>query len=67
MDFKRYYKNINQAIEKKPREFEAYSALFDVIREYEKENFEQAHKWNQDIRSKIVYGLQKSIVLKCRT
>lgn len=64
MDFKRYYKNINQAIEKKPREFEAYSALFDVIREYEKENFEQAHKWNQDIRSKIVYGLQKSIVAK---
>ena len=56
--------NIEKAIERKPLDFSAYNDLFDICREYEKEDFVVAHEWNHDLRGKISYGLQAAIAAK---
>ena len=58
MDYLKLKMNIDRAMENKPADFEPYNDLFDLCREYEKEDFAVAHEWNHELRSKVVYGLQ---------
>lgn len=53
MNYLKLKDSINRAIDCKPTDFEAYNDLFGLCREYEKENFEIAHVWNRDLRSKV--------------
>ena len=64
MDYLKMKTNIEKAIERKPLDFSAYNDLFDICREYEKEDFAVAHEWNHDLRGKISYGLQAAIAAK---
>ena len=64
MDYLKMKTNIEKAIERKPLDFSAYNDLFDICREYEKEDFTVAHAWNHDLRGKISYGLQAAIAAK---
>ena len=64
MDYLKMKTNIEKAIERKPLDFSAYNDLFDICREYEKEDFVVAHEWNHDLRGKISYGLQAAIAAK---
>lgn len=64
MDYLKMKINIEKAIERKPLDFSAYNDLFDICREYEKEDFTVAHAWNHDLRGKNSYGLQAAIAAK---
>lgn len=64
MDYLKMKTNIEKAIERKPLDFSAYNDLFDICREYEKEDFTVAHAWNHDLRGKNSYGLQAAIAAK---
>lgn len=64
MDYLKMKTNIEKAIERKPLDFSAYNDLFDICREYEKEDFTIAHAWNHDLRGKNSYGLQAAIAAK---
>ena len=64
MDYLKMKTNIEKAIERKPLDFSAYNDLFDICREYEKEDFTVAHAWNHDLRGKNSYGLQAAITAK---
>jgi len=64
VDYLKMKTNIEKAIERKPLDFSAYNDLFDICREYEKEDFAVAHEWNHDLRGKNSYGLQAAIAAK---
>ena len=61
MDYLKLKASIDRAIENDPADFEACNGMFDLCREYEKENFDVAHAWNHELRNKIVYGLQAAV------
>lgn len=49
---------IEQAIQSRPLDIEAYNDLFDLCREYEKVDFTVAHEWNRAMRTQVGYGLR---------
>ena len=53
MNYEKLKERIMQAVNARPLDFEAYDDMFALFREYEKEQFMTAHKWNQDFRTDI--------------
>ena len=60
MDYAKVKNAIVKVIKNKPYDFEAYNDLFDLCREYEKEKFASAHKWNHKLREYIMPVLVKT-------
>ena len=58
MDYLKLKQSIDQAIERKPTDFEPYNDMFGLCREYEKENFDIAHTWNHELRVKVSNALR---------
>lgn len=58
MDYLKLKQSIDQAIERKPTDFEPYNDMFGLCREYEKENFDIAHAWNHELRVKVSSALR---------
>lgn len=52
---------IEQAIQSRPLDIEAYNDLFDLCREYEKVDFTVAHEWNRAMRTQVGYGLRLAV------
>ena len=61
MDYIALKGRIEQAIQSRPLDIEAYNDLFDLCREYEKVDFTTAHKWNRVMRTQVGYGLRLSV------
>ena len=52
MNYNLLAKEINRAIDRHPEDRRAYSDLFSVCREWEKEDFEAAHRANRELRAR---------------
>lgn len=52
---------IEQAIQFRPLDIEAYNDLFALCREYEKVDFTVAHEWNRGMRTQVGYGLRLAV------
>lgn len=52
MNYNLLAKEINRAIDRHPEDGRAYSDLFSVCREWEKEDFEAAHRANRELRAR---------------
>lgn len=52
MNYNLLAKEVNRAIDRHPEDRRAYSDLFSVCREWEKENFEAAHRANRELRAR---------------
>ena len=52
---------IEQAIQSRPLDIEAYNDLFALCREYEKVDFTVAHEWNRAMRTQVGYGLRLAV------
>lgn len=52
---------IEQVIQSRPLEIEAYNDLFALCREYEKIDFTVAHEWNRAMRTQVGYGLRMAV------
>lgn len=52
---------IEQAIQSRPLDIEAYNDLFALCREYEKIDFTVAHEWNRAMRTQVGYGLRLAV------
>jgi predicted phage terminase large subunit-like protein len=61
MNYKKLKERIMQAVNARPLDFEAYDDMFALFREYEKEQFMTAHKWNQDFRTDIGLALRYAV------
>ena len=61
MNYNKLKGKIMQAVKARPLDFEAYDDMFALCREYEKEHFATAHKWNQDFRKNVGLGLQAAV------
>ena len=61
MNYEKLKERIMQAVNARPLDFEAYDDMFALFREYEKEQFMTAHKWNQDFRTDIGLALRYAV------
>ena len=61
MDYIALKGRIEQAIQSRPLDIEAYNDLFDLCREYEKVDFITAHEWNRVMRTQVGYGLRLAV------
>lgn len=61
MNYEKLKERIMQAVNARPLDFEAYDDMFALFREYEKEQFMIAHKWNQDFRTDIGLALRYAV------
>lgn len=61
MNYEKLKERIMQAVNARPLDFEAYNDMFALFREYEKEQFMTAHKWNQDFRTDIGLALRYAV------
>lgn len=52
---------IEQVIQSRPLDIEAYNDLFALCREYEKIDFTVAHEWNRSMRTQVGYGLRLAV------
>lgn len=52
---------IEQVIQSRPLDIEAYNDLFALCREYEKIDFTVAHEWNRSMRTQVGYGLRMAV------
>ena len=52
MNYNLLAKEVNRAIDRHPEDRRAYSDLFSVCREWEKEDFEAAHRANRELRTR---------------
>ena len=52
---------IEQVIQTRPLDIEAYNDLFALCREYEKIDFTVAHEWNRSMRTQVGYGLRLAV------
>lgn len=52
---------IEQVIQFRPLDIEAYNDLFALYREYEKVDFTVAHEWNRAMRTQVGYGLRLAV------
>ena len=52
MNYNLLAKEVNRAIDRHPEDRRAYSDLFSVCREWEKEDFEVAHRANRELRAR---------------
>lgn len=58
MDYTNLRQRMVKAIEHSPKDFEPYDDLFCLCRDYEKENFEEAHEWNRLMRPNVVKAVR---------
>lgn len=52
---------VEQVIQSRPLDIEAYNDLFALCREYEKIDFTVAHEWNRSMRTQVGYGLRLAV------
>lgn len=56
-DMKEYF---DMVLEKYPDEIQVYEDYFALCKNTEKENFENAHKWNHELRNKIINAVVRN-------
>lgn len=61
MDYRKLKTQIENAVRKSPSDLVAYEDMFSLCREYEKEDFAKAHRWNQSFRVKISKAIRLAV------
>lgn len=61
MNYKKLKSKIEQAIKNHPGDFEAYNDMFALCREYEGEQFADAHDWNHTLRTEVGHALRSTV------
>lgn len=61
MNYEKLIPKIFEKIKKEPTEVQAYKDMFDVCREYENEDFEQAHSVNKELRWYVQAAIKQRI------
>lgn len=58
MDYASLRQSMVKAIDRNPKDIEAYDDLFCLCRDYEKENFKEAHEWNRVMRTNVAKAVR---------
>lgn len=61
MDYRKLKTQIENAVRKSHSDLVAYEDMFSLCREYEKEDFAKAHRWNQSFRVKISKAIRLAV------
>lgn len=61
MDYLKLKNSIDRAIAKNPCDRVPYEDMFDLCRDYEKENFDIAHEWNHQLRSNVGIAIRSVV------
>ena len=61
MDHLKLKSNIDRAIAKNPCDRVPYEDMFDLCRDYEKEDFDMAHEWNHQLRSNVGIAIRSAV------
>lgn len=58
MDYASLRQSMVKVIDRNPKDIEAYDDLFCLCRDYEKENFKEAHEWNRVMRTNVAKAVR---------